>query len=116
MTYALNFIGKSGLWELQVNRFRIRFYRTRDEAMKCVTRYRRMLQAEQDRYEGVRWNALSPNEKVAEFERLRIDEHRACPQIRRIAHLRCVRTFTRMDGKVAGIRLYSRSESLPLLR
>ena len=42
MTYALNFIGKFGLWELQVNRFHARFYRTRDEAMKCVTRYRRM--------------------------------------------------------------------------
>ena len=46
MTYTLNFIGKFGLWELQVNRFRARFYRTRDEAMKCVTRYRRMLQSE----------------------------------------------------------------------
>ena len=51
MTYTLNFIGKFGLWELQVNRFHARFYRTRDEAMKCVTRYRRMLQSEQDRYE-----------------------------------------------------------------
>ena len=52
MTYTLNFIGKFGLWELQVNRFHARFYRTRDEAMKCVTRYRRMLQSEQDRYEN----------------------------------------------------------------
>jgi hypothetical protein len=51
MTYTLNFIGKFGLWELQVNRFRARFYRTRDEAMKTVTRYRRMLQSEYDREE-----------------------------------------------------------------
>jgi hypothetical protein len=36
---TLNFIGKFGLWELQINRFHARFYRTRDEAMKCVTRY-----------------------------------------------------------------------------
>ena len=40
MTYTLNFISKFGLWELQINRFRARFYRTRDAAMKCVTRYR----------------------------------------------------------------------------
>lgn len=69
MTYLLNFVAKFGLWELQVNRFRARFYRTRDAAMKCVTRYRRMLQSEQDRYESMRWNSLTPNEKVAEFER-----------------------------------------------
>ena len=69
MTYLLNFVAKFGLWELQVNRFRARFYRTRDAAMKCVTRYRRMLQSEQDHYESMRWNSLTPNEKVAEFER-----------------------------------------------
>ena len=51
MTYTLNFISKFGLWELQVNRFRARFYRTRDAAMKCVTRYRQMLKSEQDRYD-----------------------------------------------------------------
>ena len=69
MTYLLGFISKFGLWELQVNHCRTRFYRTRDEAMKCVTRYRRMLQSEQDRYETMRWAGLSPTEKVAEFER-----------------------------------------------
>lgn len=69
MTYTLDFISKFGLWELRVNRFRARFYRTRDEAMKCVTRYRRMIESEQDRYEGMRWSGLSANEKVAEFER-----------------------------------------------
>lgn len=68
MIYTLNFIGKFGLWELQVDRFRARFYRTRDEAMKCVTRYRRMLQSEQDRFEHGRWYSLNPNEKVAEFD------------------------------------------------
>lgn len=51
MTYALTFINKFGLWELQVNRFRGRFYRTRDEAMKTVTRYRQMLKSERDRYD-----------------------------------------------------------------
>jgi hypothetical protein len=51
MTYTLNFISKFGLWELQVNRFRARFYRTRDAAMKTVTRYRQMLKSEQDRYD-----------------------------------------------------------------
>lgn len=68
MTYTLNFISKFGLWELQVNRFRARFYRTRDAAMKTVTRYRRMLQSECDREES-RWNSLTPIEKVQEFER-----------------------------------------------
>lgn len=67
--YTLTFVGKFGLWELGINRFRARFYRTRDEAMKCVTRYRRMLQSEQDRYESIRWAGLTPTEKVAEFDR-----------------------------------------------
>jgi hypothetical protein len=52
MVYTLQFQSKFGLWELRISRFRIRFYRTRDEAMKTVRRYRRMLQAEQDRYEA----------------------------------------------------------------
>ena len=51
MTYTLNFISKLGLWELRVNRFRIRFYCTRDEAMKTVIRYRHALQSEADRQE-----------------------------------------------------------------
>lgn len=51
MTYTLNFIGKFGMWELKVDHFRIRFYRTRDEAMKTVIRYRQMLQSECDREE-----------------------------------------------------------------
>jgi hypothetical protein len=52
MIYTLNFIGKFGLWELRIDHFRIRFYHTRDAAMKCVTRYRRMLQSEYDREEA----------------------------------------------------------------
>lgn len=67
MIYQLTFT-KYGLWELKVDHFRARFYRTRDAAMKCVTRYRRMLQSEFDREEA-RWNKLTPDEKVAEFER-----------------------------------------------
>jgi len=51
VTYTLNFISKFGLWELYVNHFHARFYRTRDEAMKTVTRYRHMLQSECDREE-----------------------------------------------------------------
>jgi len=51
MTYTLNFVGKFGLWELTINKFRTRFYWTRDGAMKTVTRYRRMLQSESDRYD-----------------------------------------------------------------
>jgi hypothetical protein len=54
MTYTLTF-NHFGLWELQVvgTPFRRRFYRTRDAAMKTVTRYRRMLQSEADRYEAM---------------------------------------------------------------
>lgn len=51
MTYILNFVAKTGLWELRVNHSRIRFYRTRDAAMKVVVRYRHMLQSECDREE-----------------------------------------------------------------
>jgi hypothetical protein len=49
MTYLLEFESRIGLWRLEVNRCRARFYRTRDAAMKCVTRYRRMLQSESER-------------------------------------------------------------------
>jgi hypothetical protein len=52
MIYTLTFQSRFGLWEMKINKFRARFYRTRDEAMKTVTRYRRMLQSEQDRYEA----------------------------------------------------------------
>jgi len=52
MTYTLTFEGRFGLWELKINKFRARFYPTREAAMKTVTRYRRMLQSEQDRYEA----------------------------------------------------------------
>jgi hypothetical protein len=51
MTYTLIFISKFGLWELRLNHFRARFYRDHYGAVKTVTRYRRMLQSEQDRYE-----------------------------------------------------------------
>jgi|ERR1022692_775869 hypothetical protein len=54
MTYTLNFISKFGLWELRIDHFRLRFYRTRDAAMKTVTRYRQMLKSEQDRYQSAR--------------------------------------------------------------
>jgi hypothetical protein len=70
MTYTLNFIGKFGLWELQVNRFRARFYRTRDEAMKTVTRYRRMLQSECDREER------RTNRERESFAQMRWDSYR----------------------------------------
>jgi hypothetical protein len=49
--YTLVFIAKFGLWELKVDHFRTRFYRTRDEAMKTVTRYRRATQTIYDREE-----------------------------------------------------------------
>jgi hypothetical protein len=77
MTYLLNFVGKFGLWELRVNRCRARFYRTRDEAMKCVTRYRRMLQSEQDRYELVSESSgpfgdyYVPRSKISRSQELR---------------------------------------------
>jgi hypothetical protein len=45
MIYTLRFEGRYGLWELRINSFRMRFYRTRDEAMKTVSRYRRMISA-----------------------------------------------------------------------
>ena len=69
MTYTLNFISKFGLWELQVNPFHARFYRTRDEAMKCVTRYRRMLQSEQRRKE------LRDDIERESFAQMRYDAH-----------------------------------------
>ena len=47
MIYTLRFEGRLGLWELKINNFRTRFYRTHDEAMKLVTRYRRASDAEQ---------------------------------------------------------------------
>jgi hypothetical protein len=43
MTYTLNFHSRFGLWELQINRFRARFYLTRYGAEKVIARYRRML-------------------------------------------------------------------------
>ena len=68
MTYTLDYHSRAGLWMLQVlpvGHLRTRFYVTRDEAMKTVTRYLRMLNSEQAR----NWNTLTPNQKVAEFER-----------------------------------------------
>ena len=47
MTYTLRFQSRIGLWELQINNFRARFYTARDEAMKLVTRYRRAIAAEE---------------------------------------------------------------------
>lgn len=43
MTYTLNFISKFGLWELRVNRCRLRFYTSRYGAERVIARYRRML-------------------------------------------------------------------------
>jgi len=69
MIYTLTFQSRFGLWELRMDHFRIRFYRTRDEAMKTVTRYRRAIQTQYDREEEAarRWNSLTPCEKSAEF-------------------------------------------------
>jgi hypothetical protein len=52
MTYTLEFIGRFGLWELHITGvWRSHFYRTRDEAMKSVTRLRSAKQAQIDREE-----------------------------------------------------------------
>jgi hypothetical protein len=45
MIYQLNFIGKFGLWELQINNFRRRFYTSRYGAEKLIARYRRASEA-----------------------------------------------------------------------
>jgi hypothetical protein len=66
--YKLTFQDRIGLWELEVDHFRARFYRTRDAAMKCVTRYRRAIQTIYDREEEIRWNQLSPGERIREFD------------------------------------------------
>lgn len=47
MPYTLRYNDRCGLWELQISRFRARYYCSRYGAEKLVTRYRRMLQAEQ---------------------------------------------------------------------
>lgn len=43
MTYTLHFISRFGLWELRINRFRARFYRTRYGAERLIERYRRAI-------------------------------------------------------------------------
>lgn len=52
MTYTLDYIAKFGLWCLQVNNLRARFYTTRWPAEKVIARYRRMLESEQARYDN----------------------------------------------------------------
>lgn len=58
MIYTLRFESKYGLWELKINNFRMRFYRTRDEAMKLVARYRRASNAEQAHQIGLLNNTM----------------------------------------------------------
>ena len=48
MIYTLKFEGRFGLWELKIDNFPYRFSRTRDAAMKLVTRYRRAIQRQAD--------------------------------------------------------------------
>jgi hypothetical protein len=45
MFYTLRFENRFWLWELRINNFRARFYRTRYEAEKLIARYRRMVGA-----------------------------------------------------------------------
>ena len=60
MTYTLRFQSPIGLWELRINNFRARFYRTHDEAMKLVTRYRRAIAAEEAIQIGLLNNSMQP--------------------------------------------------------
>lgn len=64
MTYTLKFVFRFGLWELRIDKFRIRFYATRYGAEKLIARYRRALQSQYDRD----WNSLTPTQKIAEFD------------------------------------------------
>lgn len=58
MFYTLRFESRYGLWELKVNNSRMRFYRTRDEAMKLVARYRRAINAEETHQIGLLNNTM----------------------------------------------------------
>ena len=58
MIYTLKFESRIGLWELRIDRFRARFYRTRDEAMRLVDRYRRASNAEQAHQIGLLNNTM----------------------------------------------------------
>jgi hypothetical protein len=60
MTYTLEFQWRIGLWELKINNFRARFFRTRDAAMELVDRYRAALEhcCQDDTYarDGEAWS------------------------------------------------------------
>ena len=53
MIYTVTFQHRIGLWVLQVNNRGARYSTTRWPAGKLVTRYRRALQTECDRYEAM---------------------------------------------------------------
>lgn len=45
MTYTLRFEFRGGLWRLQINNFRARFFASRYGAERLIERYRQMLES-----------------------------------------------------------------------